>query len=137
MSKLIALVDGSLYSHSVCDLAAWIAEREEAAIELLHVIGRRQAEGGAANLSGSIALGARTTLLKELSELDEQMAVTLGLMQEMSASLNTTESFLGYLSVLPGMVDHMDNMKTNIAISTDAMGCSAIFGGGSKPECQA
>ena len=70
-------------------------------------------------------------------ELDKQMGVTLGLMQEMSASLNTTESFLGYLSVLPGMVDHMDNMKTNIAISTDAMGCSAIFGGGSKPECQA
>ena len=74
MRKLVALVDGSLYSHSVCDLAAWIARREEAAIELLHVIGRRQAEGGAANLSGSIALGARTTLLKELSELDEQMA---------------------------------------------------------------
>merc|ERR1719172_573670 len=44
-------------------------------------------------------------------DLDEQMAITLGLMQEMSASLNTTESFLGYLSVLPGMVDHMDNRR--------------------------
>jgi nucleotide-binding universal stress UspA family protein len=74
MRKIVALVDGSLYSHSVCDLAAWISAREEAAIELLHVIGRRQAEGGAANLSGSIALGARSSLLKELSELDEQMA---------------------------------------------------------------
>jgi hypothetical protein len=69
--------------------------------------------------------------------LDEQMAITLSLMQNMSASLNTTESFLGYLSVLPGMVDNMETMKTNIAISTDAMGCSAIFGGGAKPECQA
>ena len=54
MRKLVALVDGSLYSHSVCDLAAWIARREEAAIELLHVIGRRQAEGGAANLSAAL-----------------------------------------------------------------------------------
>ena len=69
--------------------------------------------------------------------LDEQMAITLSLMQNMSASLNTTESFLGYLSVLPGMVDNMETMKANIAISTDTMGCSAIFGGGSKPECQA
>ena len=81
--------------------------------------------------------GTLESTKKVTGELDEQMNVTLGLMQEMSASLNTTESFLGYLSVLPGMVDHMDNMKTNIAISTDAMGCSAIFGGGSKPECQA
>ena len=74
MSKLIALVDGSLYSHSVCDHAAWIAKRNGAAVEVLHVLGRRQAEGGAANLSGNIALGARTTLLNELSDLDAQMA---------------------------------------------------------------
>ncbi|SDU46107.1 universal stress protein [Stappia sp. ES.058] len=74
MSKLIALVDGSLYSHSVCDHAAWIAKRNDASVEVLHVLGRRQAEGGAANLSGNIALGARTTLLNELSDLDAQMA---------------------------------------------------------------
>jgi nucleotide-binding universal stress UspA family protein len=74
MSKLIALVDGSLYSHSVCDHAAWIAKRNGAAVEVLHVLGRRHAEGGAANLSGNIALGARTTLLNELSDLDAQMA---------------------------------------------------------------
>ncbi|MCA1243258.1 universal stress protein [Stappia stellulata] len=74
MSKLIALVDGSLYSHSVCDHAAWIAKRNGAAVEVLHVLGRRQAEGGATNLSGNIALGARTTLLNELSDLDAQMA---------------------------------------------------------------
>ncbi|WP_029057829.1 universal stress protein [Stappia stellulata] len=74
MSKLIALVDGSLYSHSVCDHAAWIAKRNGSSVEVLHVLGRRQSEGGAANLSGNIALGARTTLLNELSDLDAQMA---------------------------------------------------------------
>jgi nucleotide-binding universal stress UspA family protein len=74
MRKLVALVDGSLYSQSVCELSGWIAARTGASVEALHVIGRRQAEGGAANLSGSIALGARTTLLNELSELDERMA---------------------------------------------------------------
>ncbi|WP_428699169.1 universal stress protein [Stappia sp.] len=80
MTKLIALVDGSVYSRSVCENAAWIAARagdaapHQARVELLHVLGRRQAEGGAANLSGNIALGARTTLLNELAELDARTA---------------------------------------------------------------
>ncbi|MCQ0972002.1 universal stress protein [Paracoccus sp. TK19116] len=71
--KIIALVDGSAYSRSVCDHAAWIAERGGCAVELMHVLGRR--EGGAgSDLSGAISLGARTALLEELSSLDEQRA---------------------------------------------------------------
>ncbi|TIL61876.1 MAG: universal stress protein, partial [Mesorhizobium sp.] len=41
MSKLIALVDGSIYSKSVCDHAGWIAKRKGSSIEILHVLGRR------------------------------------------------------------------------------------------------
>ncbi|WP_193370245.1 universal stress protein [Pelagibius marinus] len=74
MAKLIALVDGSIYSESVCDHAAWIAGRGGAEIELLHVLGRRETSSEPANLSGNITLGARTALLEELSALDEQRA---------------------------------------------------------------
>lgn len=74
MTKLIALVDGSIYSQSVCDHAAWIAGRTGAAVELLHVLGRRETASTPANLSGNITLGARTALLEELSALDEQRA---------------------------------------------------------------
>lgn len=74
MNQLIALIDGSIYSQSVCDHATWIAKRTGAAIELLHAIGRRETDSAPANLSGSISLGARTTLLEELSALDEQRA---------------------------------------------------------------
>ena len=74
MSKFIALVDGSIYSQSVCDHAAWIAKRTGAAVELLHVLGRRETGSAPANLSGNITLGARTALLEELSALDEQRA---------------------------------------------------------------
>jgi len=74
MEKLIALVDGSVYSQSVCDHAAWIAEKTGAQIELLHVLGRRQAGPVQSNLSGNITLGARTALLNELTELDAQRA---------------------------------------------------------------
>lgn len=68
--KLIALIDGSIYSKSVCENAAWISGRTGAPVELLHVLGRR--ETASSDLSGSIALGARTSLLQELSSLDEQ-----------------------------------------------------------------
>lgn len=71
-SKIIALIDGSTYSQSVCDNAAWIAQRTDAAVELVHVLGRR--ETASADLSGTISLGARSALLAELSALDEARA---------------------------------------------------------------
>ena len=74
MGKIIALVDGSIYSRSVCDHAAWLALRTAATVEIVHVIGRRDVSSQPANLSGSIGLGARTALLEELAELDAQKA---------------------------------------------------------------
>lgn len=71
--KIIALVDGSIYSASVCEHAAWFAARAGAPVELLHVLGRREG-AESADLSGSIRLGARTALLEELAALDEQRA---------------------------------------------------------------
>ena len=70
----MALVDNSIYGASVCDYAGWIASREESSLTLLHVLGRRDTSGDKSNLSGSIGLGARTSLLEELAELDGQKA---------------------------------------------------------------
>ena len=71
--KIIALVDGSTYSRSVCDHAAWLARRGGYGVELMHVLGRREGRARS-DLSGAIALGARSALLEELSSLDEQRA---------------------------------------------------------------
>jgi len=70
---LIALVDGSNYSVSVCHYAAWIARRINLGVKLYHVLGRRDG-AGTHDLSGAITLGARSNLLEELSALDEQRA---------------------------------------------------------------
>lgn len=67
--KIVALVDGSIYSASVCDHAAWISQRTGAAVELIHVLDHHQAVG-THDHSGTISLGARTALLQELAELD-------------------------------------------------------------------
>ncbi|WP_412559066.1 universal stress protein [Thalassospira sp. MIT1370] len=72
MTHLIALIDGSGYSQSVCDLTRWVAERTNASIDLMHVLGRRSVGSEPTDLSGNLKLGARTALLKELADLDEQ-----------------------------------------------------------------
>lgn len=72
MTNLIALIDGSVYSESVCDYTVWAAQRLDASVDVLHVLGRRGVKSEPVNLSGSIGLGARTALLEELAELDAQ-----------------------------------------------------------------
>ncbi|SEO02143.1 Nucleotide-binding universal stress protein, UspA family [Pseudorhodobacter antarcticus] len=74
--KIIALVDGSAYAHSVCALAGWASARLDAAVEALHVVGRREAV--AQDLSGAIRLGARTALMAELAALDTARAKLVG-----------------------------------------------------------
>jgi len=72
--RLLVVIDGSMYSHSVCDLAAWAAKRLDAAIDVVHVLTRRDGADDRKDLSGSIGLGARSALLDELTELDIQRA---------------------------------------------------------------
>ena len=77
MTKIIAFVDGSVYSKSVCDHAAWIAKRSGAGVGLLHVLGPRETADGA-DLSGAISLGARTALMEQLAGLDAERAKLMG-----------------------------------------------------------
>lgn len=72
-NKILALVDGSAYSESVCHHTAWIAGRLGASVDLMHVLGRREGVG-AKNLSGALTLGARSALLAELAAADESRA---------------------------------------------------------------
>lgn len=74
MAKIIALVDGSVYAQSVCDLAAWAAGRMSASVEVLHVLGRRETASAPADLSGNLEADERDELLSELAALDEQRA---------------------------------------------------------------
>ncbi|MFN4128821.1 MAG: universal stress protein [Paracoccaceae bacterium] len=71
--KILALVDGSVYSESVCHHTVWIAGRLNASVDVMHVLGRRET-GGSQNLSGALTLGARSSLLAELAAADEQRA---------------------------------------------------------------
>jgi len=71
MTHVMACIDGSRASKAVCDYAAWASLRLEAPLTFLHVLDRT-GYTSAANLSGSIGLGAQEALLEELAALDEQ-----------------------------------------------------------------
>ena len=71
MDHILACVDASPYAAAVCDLAAWAAERVTLAVELLHVVQRRDAVTERHDLSGTIGLGAKSELLEELTRLNE------------------------------------------------------------------
>lgn len=72
MTKLLACIDASPYATSVCDHAAWAATRLSAAVEVLHVIQRKDAVAARHDLSGAVGLGAKSSLLEELTRIDEQ-----------------------------------------------------------------
>lgn len=74
MTHILALIDGSVYTHSVCDHAAWAARQYGGDIELLHVLTGRQSGSIPVDLSGAIGLGARSALLENLAEHDAQAA---------------------------------------------------------------
>jgi nucleotide-binding universal stress UspA family protein len=68
--KLLACIDASQYAPSVCDHAAWAATRLNASVELLHVVQRKDSLTARHDLSGALGLGAKSSLMDELVEIE-------------------------------------------------------------------
>ncbi|WP_157016918.1 universal stress protein [Mesorhizobium xinjiangense] len=118
MSKILALVDGSIYAKSVTGLAAWAADRLGLPVDVAHVLGRRMASGF--DLSGSLDVDQRATLLKELADLDEQHG---RIAQEKGrAILNAAKSLLQEAGVdeVAAKLRHGDLLDTLADLEADA-----------------
>lgn len=74
MPKLIAFIDGSIYSESVLDHAAWVANTIGASVDVVHIIGRRETTSVPVSFSGNLEADAQQHLLEELSAHDQQRA---------------------------------------------------------------
>lgn len=71
---VVAAIDGSSFSASVCDYAAWASRMLATPLMFLHAVDNHPPTVEDPDLSGSLRLGARETLLNELAELDEKRA---------------------------------------------------------------
>lgn len=70
-SIVLACIDGSDSTGTVCDYATWTSVQLETPLVLLHVLDHGRFTTPR-NLSGNIGLGSRENLLDELAELDEK-----------------------------------------------------------------
>lgn len=75
MTKLLVCVDSSDYANNVLEHAAWAAKRLDAEVDLLHVL-RRHSDYNApsSDHTGAIGLGAKSSLLETLTEVDQERA---------------------------------------------------------------
>lgn len=71
MFKLLACIDLSQYAPSVCDHAAWVATRLNGSVELLHILQRKDSMTARHDLSGALGLGAKSSLMEELVNIEE------------------------------------------------------------------
>lgn len=70
-NKILACVDGSIYTESVCAHAAWVSQRIDASVQVVHAQTLHSAPDDSRNLSGTMKLGMKSALLEQLSQLDE------------------------------------------------------------------
>ncbi len=69
MKRLLACLDVSHYSQTVCEHAAWAATRLDAAVELLHVIQRNDADDVRQELGDTMDMASKPGLLDEILSL--------------------------------------------------------------------
>lgn len=77
MNKILACIDTRGNTDAVIDWAAWAAVRMDSTLEFLHVLERHPERAAVTDFSGTIGVDAQESLLKELSDQDEQRSVAL------------------------------------------------------------
>jgi nucleotide-binding universal stress UspA family protein len=71
---VLACIDGSSLTEAVCDYAAWIAQRVDAPLKLLHMIDHHHEAAALSDLSGNIGLDTQEHLLEELTAVEQQVS---------------------------------------------------------------
>lgn len=79
-NTVIACIDGSGLSEAVCDYAAWISQRVNAPLKLLHTIDHHPETAAITDLSGNIGEDSCDYLLEDIIRIEQQHS-TLRLQQ--------------------------------------------------------
>lgn len=73
-AQVLACIDGAALTESVCDYAAWIAQKVEVPLKLLHTINHHHETSVTSDFSGNIGLGAQEHLLEQITKLEQQQS---------------------------------------------------------------
>jgi len=73
---VLACIDGSSASESVCDYASWISSKVNRPLKLVHTIEQNH-NAAVSDYTGAIGLGSQQDLLDELTEVEQSRASLL------------------------------------------------------------
>lgn len=73
MTRITAFIDASAYTESVADHAAWVSRTTGYGLDLVHVVNSHR-RAAPVDLTGNLALGARSSLMDTLTKHDAEAA---------------------------------------------------------------
>ncbi|KXJ61987.1 MAG: universal stress protein [Alteromonas sp. Nap_26] len=117
MDKIITCIDGSAMTSAVTDAGKWAAKKLAKPLCFLHTI-EKSHQHGADDYTGAIGLGAHTSLLEEMTKLDEQkgkLALQLGSKLLESAS---SEARASGIDTVESMQRHGDVVEVLIELES-------------------
>lgn len=119
MEKIITCIDGSTTTSSVTDAGVWAANKLNKTLFFLHTLEKTQ-QHGADNYTGAIGLGARSSLLAEITKLDEKRnKVALKLGEQLLESAVSSAQAKG-ISNTETLQRHGDIVDTIMTLEHDA-----------------
>jgi nucleotide-binding universal stress UspA family protein len=120
MKKILACIGTRGNTDAVIDWAAWAAVRLDAPLEFLHVLERHPERAAVTDFSGAIGVDAQASLLKELSDQDEQHSVAMREAgRELLAHARDRAATAG-AERLDARLRHGDFVDTAIELQTEA-----------------
>lgn len=117
MEKIITCIDGSVMTSAVVEAGKWAASKLAKPLCFLHTIEKTH-QHGADDYTGAIGLGARSSLLEEMTKLDEQKSkLALQFGDELLESV-VSEARVGGLEKVESMQRHGDIVETLIELES-------------------
>lgn len=130
MKKIITCIDGSVMTSAVVEAGKWAANKLAKPLCFLHTIEKTH-QHGADDYTGAIGLGARSSLLEEMTKLDEQkskLALQFGsellesvVSEARSAGIKTVESMQRHGDIVEALID-MESQTRLIVIGRKGVG---------------
>lgn len=123
MQKIITCIDGSAITPTVVSAGKWAAAKLAKPLCFLHTIEKTH-QHGADDYSGSIGLGARSSLMEEMTKLDEQkskLALQFGnellesaVAEAKASGIENVESIQRHGDIVETLIDLEDETRLSV-----------------------
>ncbi len=122
-NTVLACLDGSSVSESVCDYATWIAKTTSRPLKLIHTIEHNHS-AAVSDYSGAIGLGSQQDLLQELTEVEQsrssllikkgQIMLNAAKQRVLESGIQKVETYQHHGSLAESLVELEDDIRAMV-----------------------